>query len=117
MPDYIGVILSGMGSNGTQGTKAIKECSGVTLAQESRTAKFDSMPRSVIAEGLAYIVAPKEPLPEKIIEYLKYVPIPKAEPTRDVRDQSGLERVLVLLRAKIRHDFFNVQEKYYLPPN
>nr|MBW4055607.1 chemotaxis protein CheB [Pseudomonadota bacterium] len=47
----IGVILSGMGSDGTMGLKTIKEKAGVVLAQEPATAKFDSMPRSAIDTG------------------------------------------------------------------
>src|SRR5512133_2546389 len=48
----IGVILSGMGSDGSQGLRAIKEQGGVTLVQEPVSAKFDSMPRSAINAGL-----------------------------------------------------------------
>ena len=53
----IGVILSGMGSDGTLGLRAIKEKAGVVLVQEPATAKFDSMPRSAVDAGLADIVA------------------------------------------------------------
>ena len=49
----IGVILSGMGSDGTLGLRAIKEKGGVVLVQEPATAKFDGMPRSAIDSGLA----------------------------------------------------------------
>jgi two-component system, chemotaxis family, CheB/CheR fusion protein len=59
----IGVILSGMGSDGTLGMRDIKEMGGLALAQEPSSAKFDSMPRSVIDAGLADIVAPAEELP------------------------------------------------------
>jgi len=59
----VGVILSGMGSDGTLGLRAIKEKAGVALVQEPATAKFDSMPRSAIDAGLADIVAPAGELP------------------------------------------------------
>ncbi len=52
----IGVILSGMCSDGTQGLSDIKEKGGLAVAQEPANAKFDSMPRSVIDAGLADIV-------------------------------------------------------------
>ena len=65
----VGVILSGMGSDGTMGLRAIKEKAGVALAQEPATAKFDSMPRSAIDAGLADIVARAEELPGKILAY------------------------------------------------
>ena len=54
----IGVILSGMGSDGTLGLRAIKEKAGVVLVQDPATAKFNAMPRSAIDAGLADIVAP-----------------------------------------------------------
>src|SRR5690606_478855 len=47
----IGVILSGAGSDGAQGLRAIKEAGGITFAQDSATAKYDSMPRSAVATG------------------------------------------------------------------
>ena len=68
----IGVILSGMGSDGTMGLRAIKEKGGVALVQEPASAKFDSMPRSAIDAGLADLVAPAEELPGKIINFLRH---------------------------------------------
>ncbi|MRR37760.1 chemotaxis protein CheB, partial [bacterium] len=68
----IGVILSGMGSDGTMGLRAIKENAGVALVQEPASARFDSMPRSAIDAGVADLVAPAEELPLKIIDYLRH---------------------------------------------
>lgn len=102
----IGVILSGMGSDGSQGLRAIKEQGGVTLVQEPASAKFDSMPRSAINAGLADIVAPAEELPGKLIDYLRHVLIlDKREPLLEEKDQSALEKVLILLRSKTGNDF------------
>jgi two-component system CheB/CheR fusion protein len=102
----IGVILSGMGSDGTMGFRAIKEKAGVTLAQDPASAKFDSMPRSVISAGLADLVAPVEELPLKIIDFLRHDRvITKAEGPLEEKDQSALEKVLILLRSKTGHDF------------
>ena len=66
----IGVILSGMGSDGTLGMCAIKEQGGLTLVQEPASAKFDSMPQSVSNAGYVDIIAPAEELPAQIISYL-----------------------------------------------
>jgi len=102
----IGVILSGMGSDGTMGLRAIKEKAGVALAQEPGSAKFDSMPRSAIDAGLVDLVAPAEDLPGKIIDYLRHsLIIDKTEPPREEKDRSSLEKVLILLRSKTGHDF------------
>jgi two-component system CheB/CheR fusion protein len=101
----IGVILSGMGSDGTMGLKAIKDKSGLAVVQEPASAKFDSMPRSAIAAGLADIVAPAEELPGKIVVYLQHIPIiVNSAPALEEKEQSALEKVVILLRAKTGHD-------------
>ncbi len=102
----IGIILSGMGSDGTMGLRAIKEKGGVALVQEPTSAKFDSMPRSAIEAGLADLIAPVEDLPGKIIDYLRHaIVITKSGLSPEEKDQSSLEKVLILLRAKTGHDF------------
>ena len=102
----IGVILSGMGSDGTMGLRAIKEKAGLVLVQDPASAKFDSMPRSAIDAGLADIVAPVEELPGKIVAYLQHaLHITRTEPALELKDQSALEKVLILLRSKTGHDF------------
>jgi len=102
----IGVILSGMGSDGTLGLRAIKEKAGVVLVQEPKTAKFDGMPRSAIDTGLADIVAPADELPEKILAFLKRPTlITKSATSLEDKAQSGLQKVIILLRAHAGHDF------------
>jgi chemotaxis methyl-accepting protein methylase/PAS domain-containing protein len=102
----IGVILSGMGSDGTMGLRAIKEKAGLVLVQDPASAKFDSMPKSAIDAGLADIVAPVEELPGKITAYLQHaLHITRTQPPLELKDQSALEKVLILLRSKTGHDF------------
>jgi two-component system CheB/CheR fusion protein len=102
----IGVILSGMGTDGTLGLKAIKGKAGVVFVQDPASAKFDGMPRSAIEAGLADVVAPVEALPGKIIAYLHHVPL-IARPGLAEEDQShsAFEKVVILLRAQTGHDF------------
>ena len=99
----IGVILSGMGSDGTRGLQEIKENAGIVFVQTPESAKFDGMPRSAIDAGLADVVAPVEDLPERIIAYKQHVPL--LVPTDDVKARSGIEKVALLLRAQTGHDF------------
>ena len=102
----VGVILSGMGSDGTLGLRAIKEKAGVVLVQEPATAKFDSMPRSAIDAGLADIVAPADELPGKILDYLQRAPlIARTEAALEDKTQSALEKVVILLRTHTGNDF------------
>ncbi len=102
----VGVILSGMGSDGTLGLRAIKERAGVVLVQDPATAKYDSMPRSAIEAGLADIVAPADELPGKMLAYLKRTPpIARTEEALEAKAQNALEKVVVLLRAHTGNDF------------
>jgi chemotaxis methyl-accepting protein methylase len=102
----IGVILSGMGTDGTLGLKAIKGKAGVVFVQDPASAKFDGMPRSAVAAGLADVVAPVETLPGKIIAYLHHVPL-MAKPGLAEKDEghSAFEKVVILLRSQTGHDF------------
>jgi len=102
----IGVILSGMGSDGTMGMRAIKEKAGLGLVQEPTSAKFDSMPRSVITAGLADLIAPAEELPGKIIDFLRHIlTIDKSEHALEEKEQSAIEKIMILLRTKTGQDF------------
>ncbi len=102
----VGVILSGMGSDGTLGLRAIKEHSGLALVQDPATAKFDGMPRSAIDAGVADIVAPVDELPARITAYRKHAPKP-VSPDKALASkmQGALEQVIILLRTHTGHDF------------
>ena len=103
----IGVILSGMGSDGTLGLKAIKGRAGAVFVQDPATAKFEGMPKSAVDAGLADVVAPVEALPGKILAYLQHVPL-LAQPglaEQDDKAHSGFEKIVILLRSQTGHDF------------
>lgn len=103
----IGIILSGMGSDGTKGFQAIKSLGGLTLVQAPKTAKFDAMPQSVIDAGLVDIVAQAGDMAMLILQHLEHSPLP-AE-TATVPDSparhSAFEKICELLHAQTRHDF------------
>jgi len=101
----IGIILSGMGSDGSLGLKAIKEKNGIVLVQDPASAKFDGMPRSAIEAVIADIVAPAEELPAKLIAYLKFIPPVKTDPEIESKNKSNLDKIIILLREKSGHDF------------
>jgi chemotaxis methyl-accepting protein methylase len=102
----IGVILSGMGTDGTLGLKAIKEKAGAVCVEDPASAKFDGMPRSAIDAGLADIVAPAEELPARIVAYLQHVPL-LARPGQAEEDHghSAFKKIASLVRAQTGHDF------------
>ena len=102
----LGIILSGMGSDGTLGLTAIKERSGWSLVQAPSTAKFDGMPRSAIDARLADVIASPEELPAKLAFLARHQ-------VRDLAniDSSGrvsgseMARIIQLLRSETGHDF------------
>jgi len=102
----IGVVLSGMGSDGTLGLRAIKERGGLVVVQDPVTAKFDGMPHSAVETGLADIVAPVTELADRIKAYLEHAPTGMA--TRmsfEGKAKSSLDTVVLLLRSQTGHDF------------
>jgi two-component system, chemotaxis family, CheB/CheR fusion protein len=102
----IGVVLSGMGSDGTLGLRAIKEHAGAVFVQAPASAKFDGMPRSVIDAGLADVVAPVDELAGRLLAYLARAPLTgRTEPELGGKTQSAIEKVCLLLRSQTGHDF------------
>ena len=104
----VGVILSGMGSDGTIGLRAIKESAGLSLVQSPESAKFDAMPRSALNAGLADIVAPADELPEQIMAFLNHSPraVPNdVELKLKLTPSSSLEKIVIILRERTGNDF------------
>jgi chemotaxis protein methyltransferase CheR/two-component system CheB/CheR fusion protein len=104
----IAVILSGMGSDGTLGLRAIKENAGLVLVQAPETAKFDSMPFSAINAGLVDIITPAETLWEKIAAFFQRSCLGRyvvAEPILDVKAKSALQQIVLLLHSRTGNDF------------
>lgn len=101
----VGVILSGMGSDGNIGLRAIKEKNGLVMVQDPSDAKFDSMPRSAINAVTIDIVAPARELPARLIECLKHIPAIRSDLSAEVKDKSSLEKIIILLRNQTGNDF------------
>ena len=106
----IGVILSGMGSDGTIGLRAIRQAGGASFAQTPASAQFDSMPRSAIDADVVDAVAPADELPAKVIAFVKrfrLVGDVQAQVEAEFqRTAAGfLDKILVLLRTHTGHDF------------
>lgn len=101
----IGIILSGMGSDGSSGVKAIKEKGGLIAIQDPETAKFDAMPRNAMHSVVCDIVAPPEELPYRIISYLKISPPVRVGNVNDIRIKNNIDKILFLLRQHTGHDF------------
>jgi len=106
----IGIILSGTGSDGALGTRAIKETGGMIMVQDEATAKFDGMPRSSISTGVVDFILPPDKMPEVLLDYVKHPFIQKSTATENIlsRDLDSLTKITMILR-----DFCGIDFSYY----
>ena len=101
------IVLSGTGSDGTLGVRAIKGEGGMVMVQNSASTEYDGMPRSALATGLVDYELPPSEMPAQLIAYVDQafgksphsvtLPTPKAE--------NALKKIFILLRAQTSHDF------------
>lgn len=74
MERSVAIILSGTGTDGTKGAKTVKENGGLVMVQDPDNAKFDGMPQSAIAAGLADVIATPKEMPDILLKYLRDTP-------------------------------------------
>ena len=102
----IGIILSGTGTDGTLGIRAIKAEAGLVMVQDPETAGFDGMPRSVIASGMADYVLPPQRMPEKLRDFVRHRgPVGEKNLTDDAKLTGALRKIYLLLRTATDRDF------------
>ena len=103
----VGIVLSGTGTDGTLGLKAIKGAAGMTMAQEPDSAKYSGMPSSAIATGLMDYILPVERLPQQLVACTQgpYLATTGHEPDGEEALSKPMQKILVLLRARAGHDF------------
>lgn len=103
----IGIILSGFGSDGTQGITAIKSAGGMVIAQDPTSASSDGMPSSAIATDLVDYIAPPEKIPKYLISYVQRMD--KRPPIKvigqDEEAKGSRQKILVLIKKLTGHDF------------
>lgn len=105
----IGVVLSGTGSDGTVGIRAIKDAGGMVMAQSEQTAQFDGMPRSAISTGLADFVLPPEDMGQQLVQYTRHPFALKEQAlSRDLSATEHLmQKIFSVLRERCGVDFSN----------
>src|SRR5262252_9974612 len=106
----IGVVLSGGGTDGTLGLKAIKEHGGLTIAQGSNVTRprFAEMPLSAVASGFVDLELPVEEIPERIVAYVRNWGAFDPE-----RPGDALAKIHMLLRTRTGHDFREYKERTF----
>ncbi|MFU8814592.1 MAG: chemotaxis protein CheB [Pseudomonadales bacterium] len=103
----IGIILTGTGSDGALGLKAIKERGGLTIVQDPADAEFDGMPQSAVATGLADLVVPLDAIPAHLLRFVATRPriavADNGEP--DDAQETQLQKIFTQIRARTGRDF------------
>jgi two-component system, chemotaxis family, CheB/CheR fusion protein len=105
------IILSGTGTDGTLGVKAIKGEIGMVMVQDEPSARYEGMPRSATATGLVDFVLPPDEMPEQLIKYIRHATrgtppgIPPGIPPEEGAIPRSLHKIYAILRARTEHDF------------
>ncbi len=104
----VGIILSGMGSDGETGVRMIKEKLGIVMVEDPEGAQYSSMPNAAIGTNLVdYVLSPDE-MPLKLIQYINH-PVLAEEPSEqartEIRNSTSVQKILMLLRSHTGHDF------------
>jgi len=102
--DGFAIILTGAGSDGAVGVKAVKEGGGLILVQDPNEAEYPSMPRSAIASGVADFILPVREIAARLPELVQKKLQLNAEDLAE-KDEQTLARVLAYLKVKSGHDF------------
>ena len=101
------IVLSGTGSDGTLGVRAVKGEGGMVMVQTPETSEFDGMPRNAIATGLADYILPPAEMPAQLTAYVAAAGKQKKRPVSPKSPKLAdlLQKVALLLRVHTGHDF------------
>ena len=107
--DGFAVVLSGGGSDGALGARAVKDAGGIVLVQDPREAAHDAMPRAVITAEVADVVLPVRELAARLVELAQHrrelAPLVRLPGEIAESEEAALKRIFELLRARTGHDF------------
>ena len=103
----IGIVLSGTGSDGTQGVRAIKNEGGMVMVQTPGSSEFDGMPQSALATGLVDYELPPAEMAAQLVAYTAHAfgQLPHHISATEPLSENAMRKIFVLLRTQTGHDF------------
>ena len=113
----VGLVLSGSGSDGTLGLRAIKEAGGITMVQTPEEAEYESMPESALATGLVDLSLPVAQLAENLVQYRDRagaIQLPKNEKALEEEERTTLTKIFSELYQITGLDFSNYKRSTVL---
>ena len=108
----IGVILSGTGSDGTRGGKAIKAAGGTIFVQDPETIRFDGMPMTAIENGIADYVLIASEIPSELLNFIHF-PTARSdwEMRSFIKDKEGIDEILKIIRKSTGYNFLSYRRQ------
>jgi two-component system, chemotaxis family, CheB/CheR fusion protein len=106
-PRAAAIVLSGGGSDGSRGVRAVHEAGGLVIVQNTQTAQFDGMPRTARDAGVAHWVLAPHDMPRVLLDYVRGQ---RARPAsgprrRAVASNAGIETIYQMLEREYGIDF------------
>lgn len=100
------IVMSGAGSNGSEGARSVRAVGGLCIAQKPSSASVPSMPAELIEQGSADFVLRPSEMPETLLRYARtpYTRDASASQPR-AHEEPQIEQILGLVRARTRRDF------------
>ncbi|MFO8042233.1 MAG: chemotaxis protein CheB, partial [Alkalispirochaeta sp.] len=111
----VGVVLSGTGSDGTRGLRAIKEAGGLVIVQDEEDAKFNGMPRSAISTGIVDFILPAAQIPEELQSFVSgKVRLVDQESSDSAGATNSITKIFILIKRKTGVDLSFYKENTIL---
>jgi two-component system, chemotaxis family, CheB/CheR fusion protein len=101
----IGIILSGTGTNGSEGLRFIKSEGGIAIAQDPTTAAYAGMPQSAISTGIIDLVLAPEKMADALVDVVRHPYLRQPEAVEQPGSDGQLSELLAVLRAQTDLDF------------
>jgi len=110
------IVLSGTGTEGALGLRAIKEKGGLVLVQDPKTSRYDGMPGSAIATGLVDHILPPDKMPEQLLRYINHVVSRPLKPAANAESKipEPLQKIIAMIRSHTGHDFSHYKQNTIL---
>ncbi|MDQ1238790.1 MAG: two-component system, chemotaxis family, CheB/CheR fusion protein [Thermodesulfobacteriota bacterium] len=110
------IVLSGTGTEGALGLRAVKGEGGMAMVQDPGSARYDGMPRSAVSTGLADYVLSPDKMPAQLIGYVRHAhaAVPDKTWVPVAQDSDLLQKVFIVVRAQTGHDFSHYKQNTIL---
>ncbi len=101
----VAIVLSGTGTDGSEGVKRIRKHGGMVIVQNEQSAKFNGMPRAAIGTGVADAITALEEIPETLATYVQIEPTDTSRRLQFLAEQDVDHQIRLLLHNRFQIDF------------